>query len=66
MSCQIEGLQERTLRGEYDLSCTFEAAKQEIARLKDRLRYLEMENGVLLRYKEDFSQVTKDIEKYKH
>jgi hypothetical protein len=62
----IEGLQERTRRGERDLACTFEAAKEEIARLKDRLKYLEMENGVLLRYKEDFGLMTKEIDKYRH
>ena len=48
----IEELEARMRQNERDLACTFSAAKEENSKLNERLKYADMQNGMLLRFKE--------------
>ena len=48
----IEELEARMRQNERELACTFSAAKEEISKLNERLKYADMQNGMLLRFKE--------------
>lgn len=46
--------------------CTFEAAKKELQRLNEKIKYSEMENTMLLRYKEEYCMIVKECDKYRY
>lgn len=62
----MDMLERRATQSEYDLSLTFETAKKEVQRLNERLKYMEMENTMLLRYKEEYGMVNKECDKLRY